>query len=241
MDSKLIIQSLCFETIKAFVNSLPKGSVEKVEDEYGFQFQEGRDLSGFLDGTENPNDNSSRRVCIFYCQLLIHDQAAALLNNGGSYVIHQRWIHNVKDFESKPLSEQGIFIYLSLFYFRKEKIVGRSKPDSAEFPLKEMAATAHVRRMRDEKFQKIPIVRQSMPFGTCKEFPFILLTNDLVGGENGLLFIAYSNSVSKFDTMLDRMVGKSGGTENDATMTYSKCVKSQYYYAPALKELSYLK
>jgi len=191
--------SLCYEVVKKFVETLPKGSIKKVEDKYSFQFQDGRDLSGFLDGTENPADNKSRRE-------------AALLPTGGSYVIHQKWIHNIPMFESKPISEQ-------------EKIVGRTKPDSAELSKKVMPKTSHVARMRDENFQKIPIVRQSMPFGT-------------VGGERGLLFIAYSNNPANFDKMLDRMVGKQGGSENDAIMSFSNCVASQYFYVPSAKELS---
>jgi len=191
--------SLCYETVQAFVDLLPKGSVEKIDDKYSFQYQDGRDLSGFLDGTENPSDQKSRRE-------------AALLPSGGTYVIHQRWIHNIPQLNAKSIAEQ-------------EKIVGRTKPDSAEFPLKDQPKTSHVVRMRDDKFHKIPIVRQSMPFGS-------------IGGDRGLLFIAYSNSVGKFDQMLDRMVGKSGGSDNDAIMSFSKCIASQYYYAPSLKELS---
>jgi len=186
--------SQCYETVDAFVNSLPKGSVASVDDKYGFQYQDGRDLSGFLDGTENPADDKNRR-------------SAALLPDGGSYVIHQRWLHNLPPFHSKRAEEQ-------------EKIVGRSKPDSAE--LSPLPKSSHVTRTRDESGNKIPIVRQSMPFGT-------------VGGDHGLLFIAYSSSPSKFDIMLDRMTGKDG--ENDDIMTFSKCVASNYYYIPSTKEL----
>jgi len=193
-------QSLCFETVRKFVKSLPPGSVAKVEDRYSFQFQDGRDLSGFLDGTENPADELSRRD-------------AALLPNGGSYVIHQRWVHNLDYFHSKPKDQQ-------------EAIIGRTKEDSAQIPKNQMKKFSHVARMRDENFKKIPIVRQSMPFGDTNE--------------NGLLFIAYSNSVSKFDQMLDQMVGKRNGTESDASMSFSRCVASNYYYIPSLKELSSL-
>jgi len=193
-------QSLCFETVKSFIDSLPPGSVFKVDDRYSFQFQDGRDLSGFLDGTENPADDIKRRE-------------AALLPNGGSYIIHQRWVHNLKYLNSLPKQEQ-------------EHIIGRTKEDSAQIPKASMKKTSHVARMRDENFKKIPIVRQSMPFGNLNE--------------HGLLFIAYSNSTSKFDQMLDQMVGKKNGTENDATMKFSTCVASNYYYIPSVKELSSL-
>ena len=61
-----------------------------------------------------------------------------------------------------------------------------------------------------------------------------------VGGDHGLLFCAYSNDVAKFDRQLDRMVGIEDGVA-DATMKYSKCVRSSYWYAPnsdQLKKLS---
>jgi len=192
-------RSLCYETVKAFVDSLPKGSVAKVDDEYSFQFQDGRDLSGFLDGTENPADTTSRR-------------AAALLDTGGSYVIHQRWVHDLAPFHAKPKTDQ-------------EKVVGRSKEDSAE--MNPLPKSSHVARMRTAKGEKIPIVRQSMPYGK-------------LGTPQGLLFIAYSNEISKFDQMLDQMIGKGHGTENDDIMSFSKCIASNYYYVPSAKELTSL-
>ena len=70
-------------------------------------------------------------------------------------------------------------------------------------------------------FNRIPIVRQSMPFGN-------------VAGKRGLLFIGYSNDVKKFDKMLDRMTD----SHSDAIMKYSKCVDGNYYYFPSLLELS---
>jgi len=62
-----------------------------------------------------------------------------------------------------------------------------------------------------------------MPFGT-------------VGGEHGLLFIAYSNDTKKFDTMLDRMTGKPDG-KNDLIMKFSKCVYSNYFFFPSISDL----
>ncbi len=92
-------------------------------------------------------------------------------------------------------------------------------------------AASHVSRTRDAKGQKIPIVRQSMPFGTvvcmiylssdrreidrdrllADWFPLPLF-GSIKGGQHGLLFIAYANNPSKFDVMLDRMVGKDVST-----------------------------
>jgi len=173
--------SQCYEVIHQFISSLPAGSVASVDDEYGWHFQDGRDLSGFIDGTENVADAVKRREY-------------GLLPSGGSYAIHQRWIHDIKNFEKLPVEEQ-------------EKIVGRSKPDSAR--LSALPKDSHVARSRDDKDNQIPIIRQSMPFGPAK-------------GPRGLLFIAYANSPARFDVLLDRMTGKGGS--DDRIMAFSKCV-----------------
>jgi len=194
--------SICFETVLNFVNSFPPGSIEKVEDWYGFEFQQGRDLSGFIDGTENP------------AEFLHRVQSAVIDGNDpkhafGSYAVHQRWVHDLKPFHAIPVAQQ-------------EKVVGRSKPDSAELQGEENPPSSHVSRMRVDG-KKVDIVRQSMPYGT-------------VGGEHGLLFLAYANTPAKFDILLDRMVG-ADKTHTDAVMSFTKCVASQYYYIPSRKEL----
>lgn len=39
-----------WELAQLVVRSMPQGSVTKAEDIYGWQYKEGRDLSGFIDG-----------------------------------------------------------------------------------------------------------------------------------------------------------------------------------------------
>lgn len=58
---------------------------------------------GFIDGTENVAEVKDRR-------------AAALLPTGGSYVIHQRWIHDLPKLHGKPIESQ-------------EQAIGRYKAD----------------------------------------------------------------------------------------------------------------
>lgn len=155
--------------------------------------------AGFLDGTVNPSGNEDR-----------YD--AAVLPNDGSFLLHQVWHHQMAALEKYQVPEQEVF-------------VGRSKNYSAE--MKTLPPTSHVARTRDAQGNIIPIVRQSMPFGS-------------IGGDRGLLFIAYSNSLDKFDTMLDRMSGAADGQE-DAIFKFTKCVSGQYYYVPSLYELKNLK
>jgi porphyrinogen peroxidase len=78
--------------------------------------------------------------------------------------------------------------------------------------------------MRDENYNRIPIVRQSLPFGDSNQ--------------NGLLFIAYSSDVSKFDHMLDRMTGNTDDGKNDSIMKFSTCVSGNYWYFPSFNELN---
>lgn len=132
---------------------------------------------------------------------------------GGSFIIHQRWLHNERDLHKLPVSAQ-------------EAVIGRTKDASVE--LDPLPRSSHVHRtssriLRDADGNEVKIVRQSMPFGT-------------VGGDHGLLFCAYSNDPAKFDRQLDRMVGAEDGVA-DAVMKYSKCVRSSYWYAPNVDQL----
>ena len=62
------------------MEAFPEDSVEKFDDVYSFTYRFGKDLTGFIDGTENPAAEEDR-------------QAVAVDDHGGSYVITQRWIH----------------------------------------------------------------------------------------------------------------------------------------------------
>ncbi|KAK3791326.1 hypothetical protein RRG08_012512 [Elysia crispata] len=196
--------SKLFELASLFLRSLPKDSIETAEDIYSFVYQNGRDLSGFIDGTENRADDEGRQ------------EVAVEKETGGSYVITQKWIHN-----------------LDLINTEKNKTleswVGRDRADSTELSRKTI--TSHVARMTGgNSFQQpkpVEIVRQSMPFGT-------------VSGEAGLFFIGYAADPYNFEFMLDRMVGAGGDSHNDDIMRLSKNVKGTYWYFPGAQELAKL-
>ena len=44
-------RSKLFELCQLMMRSFPASSIEKAEDVYGWVYQNGRDLSGFIDGT----------------------------------------------------------------------------------------------------------------------------------------------------------------------------------------------
>ncbi len=51
--------SKLFELAAQVLKSLPPGSVDKFEDIYSFVYQNGRDLSGFIDGMESSRSSDS--------------------------------------------------------------------------------------------------------------------------------------------------------------------------------------
>lgn len=203
VHAKSNCMSKLFELSQLFLNSLPAGSVDNADDIYSFVYKNGRDLSGFIDGTENPADEDSRQ------------SVAVEKETGGSYVITQKWIHDLK-----------------LISTEKEKTmegwVGRSRSDSQE--IRRKSASSHVARMTggtdfDQK-KAFEMVRQSMPFGN-------------VTGEAGLFFIGYAASPENLDFMLDRMVGAGSGGDgiSDDIMRLTKNVKGTYWYFPGVVEM----
>ncbi|XP_002732972.1 dye-decolorizing peroxidase YfeX-like [Saccoglossus kowalevskii] len=135
--------SKLYELTQRIVYHLPPGSIESIEDTYGWVYRNGRDLTGFIDGTENPADDESRY------------NVAVDKESGGSYLITQKWVHN-----HEPIRIEKNKI--------KELFVGRSITDSTELSRK--PPMSHVARMTGgnafQQPKKFEIVRQSQPWGS---------------------------------------------------------------------------
>ena len=123
------------------------GDALKIEEEvHGFRWVEERDLSGFIDGTENPQGEDSRREVA-----VINEGVDA----GGSYVFVQRWEHNLKQLNRISVGEQ-------------EMLIGRTKDANEEIDGDERPATSHLSRVDlKENGKGLKIVRQSLPYGTA--------------------------------------------------------------------------
>ncbi|MCW2475070.1 Dyp-type peroxidase [Candidatus Symbiopectobacterium sp. NZEC151] len=123
------------------------GSAIRVEEEtHGFRWVEDRDLSGFVDGTENPQGDARRDVAI-----IADEQPDA----GGSYVFVQRWEHNLKQLQRFSVEQQ-------------EQMIGRTKQDNEEIPAEQRPTTSHLSRVDlKEEGKGLKILRQSMPYGTA--------------------------------------------------------------------------
>jgi putative iron-dependent peroxidase len=125
-------------------------SVELIEQVQAFRFLDGRDLTGFVDGTENPQGLHRREVALVKEQDDSHFSA-------GSYLHTQRYQHNLTLWSSLAEREQ-------------EDVYGRTKLDNVEYDSADKALTAHTKRtsLQDEQGNSIEIVRQSMPYGDMK-------------------------------------------------------------------------
>jgi putative iron-dependent peroxidase len=125
-------------------------TVEIMEEVHGFQYLDSRDLTGFIDGTENPKGAKDRAEVA-----LIGSEDPAFA--GGSYVFTQRYVHDLQKWATLPTREQ-------------EKVIGRRKADSEELSERVKPPTAHISRtVIEENGEELEIVRHSFPYGTVSE------------------------------------------------------------------------
>lgn len=120
------------------------GLVAVQEETQGFRWTEDRDLSGFIDGTENPQGMQRQQVAVI----------AQGEDAGGSYVFTQRWQHNLQRWDRLPQQ-------------RQEAIIGRTKQTSEELAADQRPVTSYVSRVDlSENGQGLKILRQSLPYGS---------------------------------------------------------------------------
>jgi putative iron-dependent peroxidase len=164
------------------VMALLAGLVELAEEVRGFRNLDCRDLTGFVDGTENPQDE--------------HRAEVALLEGGefagGSYVHVQRWVHAMSDWEKLALKEQ-------------EDIIGRTKADNIEYESADKPLTSHIKRvnLKTPKGESMEILRQSMPWGTMREQGLYFISCCRTPQHfNAMLASMYKGEGSHFDHLL---------------------------------------
>ncbi len=151
------------------VDQMFDGLAELVEEERGFRFMDSRDLTGFVDGTENPNGRKRQEVA------LVGEREPNFC--GGSYVHVQKFVHNLSKWNRLPQKKQ-------------EDIIGRTKLDNIEYATEDKPLFSHIKRvsLKDEQGQSREILRQSMPFGSVKEqgLMFISLCENAINFEKML-------------------------------------------------------
>ena len=125
-------------------------AVELVEEVEGFRYLDSRDLTGFVDGTENPEGENRINVAV------VGEEDPDFA--GGSYIHLQRYVHNMPFWNKQSLKTQ-------------EDTIGRTKADNVEYASAAKAMTAHTKRtsLKDEQGRSIEILRHSMPYGDTRE------------------------------------------------------------------------
>jgi putative iron-dependent peroxidase len=113
------------------------------EETSSWPYRHDRDLTGFIDGTENPSLIDAPEVA------LIPDGTAGA---GGTILLLQKWVHDALAWEALPVAAQ-------------ERVMGRAKLDSVE--LEDKASDSHVASNDQDQFGKI--FRRNMPYGTVTD------------------------------------------------------------------------
>lgn len=191
---------LCFELATQIMSRLD-GAVSIADEVHGFSYFDDRDLIGFVDGTENPADEAAFRAT------LIGEEDAAFL--GGSYVIVQKYLHDLSRWNELPVAEQ-------------ERIVGRTKLSDIELDDAVKPAYAHnALTTIIEDGEQLEILRDNMPFG------------DFGRGEFGTYFIGYARSPRRIEQMLENMfVGRPPGNY-DRLLDFSRAVTGTLFFVPS--------
>ena len=192
---------LCFELAGHLVRRLA-GVARVVDEVHGFKSWDERDLLGFVDGTENPEGEDASGAVVVGAE----DAAFA----GGSYVIVQKYLHDLAAWDALPVAEQ-------------ERVIGREKLNDVELPDEVKPADSHValNTIVDADGEERQIVRFNMPFGAVG------------AGEFGTYFIGYARTPDVIETMLRHMfLGDPPGT-TDRILEFSRAVTGGLFFVPS--------
>ncbi|GAA1162347.1 Dyp-type peroxidase [Kribbella jejuensis] len=193
-------QDQCFELASHIMNVLD-GAATVVDEVHGFKYFEMRDLLGFVDGTENPTGDEAQAAVLIGAE----DPDFA----GGSYVIVQKYLHDLKAWNSLTVEQQ-------------ELAVGRTKLDDIELADAKKPSNAHIvlNVVEDENGNELQILRDNMPFGTVGTQEF------------GTYFIGYAKTPSVTELMLRRMfIGVPEGN-HDRLLDFSTATTGCLFFTP---------
>jgi putative iron-dependent peroxidase len=198
---------MCFELVTQIMERIG-GAVSAVDETHGFRYFDERDLLGFVDGTENPRDEEALNAAL----VAEEDPQFA----GGSYVIIQKYLHDVGRWNALSTEEQ-------------ERIIGRKKLSDIELSDAVKPTSAHnALTTIVENGKEVKILRDNMPFGKPGQ------------GEFGTYFIGYSRSPRTTEQMLQNMfIGRPPGNY-DRLLDFSRAVTGSLFFAPSMTFLENL-
>ena len=190
---------LCFELATQIMARI--GDVVTTVDEvHGFRFFDARDLLGFVDGTENPRGAAVAEAA------LIDDEDPTFA--GGSYVIVQKYLHNIDAWNALSTEEQ-------------ELVIGRRKLSDIELDGATKPGNAHsaLTVIKENGVQK-QILRDNMPFGRVGSAEF------------GTYFIGYCRTPRITELMLQNMFLGNPPGNYDRILDFSTAVTGNLFFVP---------
>jgi putative iron-dependent peroxidase len=181
-------------------------SVTALDDVAGFRYFNGRDLLEFVDGTANPVGLALPEATI------VGDEDPDYA--GGSYVVIQKYLHNMAAWRAQKVETQ-------------EAIIGRTKFDNVELPDATEGQKSHKTLCTIEDSQgEYDILRDNMPFAVPGK------------GEYGTYFIGYCRYLWVIEKMLERMFIGNPPPLHDRILDFSTAVSGVTFFVPARKFLS---
>jgi putative iron-dependent peroxidase len=184
---------LCFELAMQIRGELGEAA-ELIDEVHGFRYLDSRDLTGFIDGTENPKGRERAAVALIGRE----DPAFA----GGTFAFAQRYVHDLAKWSRLSVAEQ-------------ERVIGRRKRDSRELSARAKPPTAHISRtVIEEGGEELEIVRHSFPYGTTSErgLFFLAYTRDLAIPERMLARMMGTSEDGLHDRLMEFTRAVSGAT-----------------------------
>lgn len=162
---------ICFALSQSFFDGI-QDQVEVLDERVCFRYLDGRDLTGFIDGTENPQFPDDRGETA-----LLGEDAGIFVD--GSFVFAQRYVHNLESWKRLKVDAQ-------------EHVIGRTKLESIELDDDVKPENAHIARavIEDDEGEELEILRHSLPYGDGQGEQglfFIAYTKDLTRIDKMLL------------------------------------------------------
>ena len=194
---------MCFELGRLILQAM--GDATTVADEVqGFRYFDSRDLLGFVDGTENPTGVDLTQSALI--------QSEDPPFEGGSYVVVQKYLHNLDRWRSLETVKQ-------------ESIIGRTKADNVELEDKGQESHKTLTTIVDAEGTEHDILRDNMPFGSLGREEF------------GTYFIGYTRNLWVIEKMLANMFEGVSAARYDRILDFSTPMTGTTFFAPSYSML----
>ena len=193
---------LCYDFAEHVLTRLG-GAVQVVDEVHGFRYHDNRDLLGFVDGTENPEGAEAIEAALVDAE---RDPEFV----GGSYVIVQKYLHDMTGWRALSELEQGL-------------VIGRTKIDNVQLPETVLPKTSHValNTIVGPDGEEQDILRHNMAFGSFRE------------GEAGTYFIGYCATPEVTEQMLRNMFLGDAEGNVDRILDFSTAITGGLFFVPS--------